>query len=114
MSIYLILTFATVTIFVHFHPAGWLVYPLAVLPALPIIGMLAVIRLYLKEEKDEVVRTVFVETLLWAIGATLASTTVWGFLENFTHVPHLDLYMVFPIFWAFYALIAPFSSRRYR
>lgn len=114
MTFYLILTFGTVTVFVHYHPTGWLIYPLAVLPALPIIAMLAVVALYLKEEKDEVVRTMFVETLLWGIGATLTVTTIWGFLENFTHVPHLDLYMVLPIFWVCVGLFSPLVKARYR
>lgn len=114
MSFYIVLTFATVTAFTHYHPTGWLIYPLAVLPALPILAMLMVVRLYLREEKDEVVRTVLVEALLWAIGATLSFTTTWGFLENFTHVPHLDLYLVFAIFWVCVGLFSPLVKARYR
>lgn len=114
LTIYVALTLVTVTTFVRFHPTGWLVYPLAILPALPVVALLVVVGLYLKEEKDEVVRTVFVETLLWAIGATLAFTTTWGFLENFTRVPHLALYLVFVIFSVFVGLFSPIASRRFR
>lgn len=114
ITFYMLFLVGTVTAFVRYHLTGWLTYPLAVLPSLPIIGTLIVMGLYIKEEKDEVVRAVFVESLLWGIGATLAATTTWGFLENFTHVPHLDLYMVFPIFWVCVGLFSPIANRRYR
>jgi xanthosine utilization system XapX-like protein len=100
--------------FVHQHPTGVLAYLLAVLPALPIIAMLALFGLYLREEKDEFQRTVLIESMLWSIGATLAVTTVWGFLENFVQVPHLDLYLVFPLFCFFVGISRPLLKMRYR
>jgi len=70
--------------------------------------------MYLAEEKDEFQRTVLVQSMLWGIGATLAVTSVWGLLENFVSVPHLDLFLVYPLFWAIVGMSAPVLKARYR
>jgi hypothetical protein len=101
MAFYVAFLVTAVWAFSRYHLTGALAYLLAVLPALPIVGMVVVVGMYLAEEKDEFQRTVLVQSLLWGIGATLSVTTVWGFLENFVQVPHLDLYLVFPLFWFF-------------
>ena len=114
MAAYCVCIVVSVTAVVHFHPAGVLAYALAVLPSLPIVGMLAVFALYLDEEKDDFQRTVMVQSILWSTGATLAATTIWGFLENFVHVPHLQLILIFPLYCAFWGIATPFVLRRYR
>jgi len=96
------------------HITGPLAYLLAALPALPIVAMLAIIGLYLAEEKDEFQRNVLVQSILWAVGATLSFTTIWGFLELFVAVPHFDLYLVFPLFWGLVGVASPLLKRRYR
>ncbi len=100
--------------FTRFHPPGLVAFGLATLPAIPIIGIIVVVGMYLAEEKDEFQRNVPIQTLLWALGATLAATTIWGFLEVFGQVPHLESYLVFPLFWAFVGVIAPFVKLGYR
>jgi uncharacterized YccA/Bax inhibitor family protein len=114
MTFYILFLIVTVWTFHHGHPSGLLAYGLAVLPALPIIASLIVVGIYLREEKDEVVRAIFVETLLWGIGATLTVTTIWGFLENFAQVKHMDLFLVFPIFWVFVGMSSAMVNARYR
>jgi 4-amino-4-deoxy-L-arabinose transferase-like glycosyltransferase len=111
---YLLFLVPAVWVFTHSHPTGWLAYALAVLPALPILAMQIVVGLYFKEEKDELLRTILIQSLLLAIGATLSLTTIWGFLENFVQVKHLDLYLVFPIFWAFVGFFSSMVNARYR
>lgn len=96
------------------HPTGVLAYALAVLPSIPIIGTIVAVGMYLAEEKDEFQRTVLVQSMLWGIGATLAVTSVWGFLENFVSVPHMDLFLVYPLFWAIVGMSAPVLKARYR
>jgi hypothetical protein len=85
-----------------------------VLPALPLIGALVGTGAYLTEEKDEFQRNLLIQSLLGGIGATLAATTVWGYLEDFTHVPHLDLILVYPAFWLFVAFSIPVVKLRYQ
>jgi hypothetical protein len=69
-------------------------YVVAVLPALPIIGIFAAIGRYLVEEQDEYVRMLMVRQTLWASGFTVSAATIWGFLDNFGLVGHLDGYWV--------------------
>ncbi len=114
MLLYVLLLVVSIWVFVHFHPTGLIAYLLAVLPALPIIGMLTVFGLYLAEEKDEFQRSVFIQSMLWSTGATLASTTVWGFLENFVHVRHVGLFLIFPLYCFFWGVFAPLVMRRYK
>ena len=73
------------------HAAAYLV---AILPALPIIGIFAALGRYLVEEQDEYVRMLMVRQILWASGLTLSLATVWGFLDNFGLVGHVDGYWV--------------------
>ena len=96
----------------HLH--GVAAYAVAILPALPILWALVAVGQYLREETDEFQRSLHVEYLLWGIGGTLAVTTVWGYLEDFVHVPRLDLVYVYPIFWLFVAIAMPVVRARYR
>jgi hypothetical protein len=114
MLLYVLFLVLAVWVFVHQHPAGVLAYALAVLPALPIVAMLAVFGLYLAEEKDEFQRWIFVQSMLWATGATLAASTVWGFMESFVQVPHLALIWIFPLYCFFWGISAALVMWRYR
>jgi hypothetical protein len=96
------------------HLKGLLAYPVAVLPALPILWVLIETGRYLAEEKDEFVRNLMVQCLLGGIGGTLAVTTVWGYMEDFARAPRLDLIWVYPIFWLFVGIAMPVVYRRYR
>jgi hypothetical protein len=96
------------------HPSGLLAYPLAVLPALPIVGALVCTGTYLAEETDEFQRSLLVQAVLGGIGVTLAATTAWGYLEHFVHTPHFDAIFVYPIFWFSTALAYPVVRLRYR
>lgn len=72
-------------------PVAWIV---AILPALPIIGIFAAIGLHLVEEQDEYVRMLMVRQTLWASGFALSIATMWGFLESFELVSHVEVYWV--------------------
>lgn len=86
--------------FKHRLLTGGVAYVAAVLPALPIIGIFAAMGRYLVEEQDEYIRTLMVRQTLWASGFALSIATVWGFLENFNLVEHVDAYSV-AIVWFF-------------
>lgn len=100
--------------FIYGHLRGILAYLVAVLPALPIVGALIGTGAYLGEEKDEFQRNLFVQSLLGGIGGTLAATTMWGYLEDFAHVPHLRLILVYPLFWLFVCISYGVVRLRYR
>jgi hypothetical protein len=107
-------SFVTALAFHHGHPTGVLAYVVAILPALPIIGALVATGLYLAEEKDEFQRNLLVQSLLGGIGAVLSAATVWGYLEDFAHAPHLDLIWVYPLFWLFAGITYGVVMLRYR
>ena len=98
----------------HGNLQGPLAWVVAVLPALPIIWVIFETGRYLADEKDEFQRSVLVQSLLGGIGGILAMTTIWGFLEDFALAPHLDLVLVYAIFWLFVFISYPVVRLRYR
>jgi len=82
---------------------------LALLPALPIIGVFGVMARYLVEESDEYIRSRFVQQALVATGLTLSICTAWGFLENFGVAPHVDAYYAAILWFGAQGLVALFT-----
>ena len=80
--------------FKHKLVPGDLQYVVAVLPALPIIGIFLAIGRYLIEEQDEYVRMLMVRQTLWASGFALSIATIVGFLQNFDLIGHVDAYYI--------------------
>ncbi|OYY68325.1 hypothetical protein [Sphingomonas sp. 28-63-12] len=81
-------------VFKAHEPSGPVAYAIAILPALPIIGMFAAIGRYLNEEQDEYVRMLAVRQTLIASAFALSIATAWGFLESFEVVGHVDSYFI--------------------
>jgi hypothetical protein len=61
--------------------------------------LMIVVALYLKEEKDDFQRELFIRALLWGTGVTLALTSFWSFVHLFAHFPPVDGFHVFVLFW---------------
>lgn len=95
-------------------PTGPLAWILAVAPALPVLAVIAIMGLYIREETDEFQRAVLVESMLWGMGLTLSATTVAGFLEMYVHTPPLQSFWAFPLFCGAMGLSQGFVRRRYR
>jgi hypothetical protein len=95
---YALFLMASVYAFKHDLVAGALAWIAAVLPALPIVGIFAAIGRYLVEESDEYLRMLMVRQTLWASGFALTIATIWGFLESFGLVNHVEPYAV-AILW---------------
>ena len=87
-------------LFQQHRVGGGMAYVVAALPALPIIGIFVAIWRYLVEERDEYLRMLMVRQSLIASGLTLSIVTVWGFLESFGLVVHLDAYFVAVVWFA--------------
>jgi hypothetical protein len=98
--IYAALLIGAVYGFKHHLFSGPIAYVAAVLPALPIIAIFGAMGRYLVEERDEYIRMILVRQTLWASGFALSVATVWGFLESFNLVEHVDAYSV-AIVWFF-------------
>ena len=90
--LYALALIGSIMIFKRAHPSGPLAYILAILPALPIVGIVAAMGRYLVEEGDEYLRAMEVRKSLIATGFMLTVTTCWGFLQSFDLLPHADFY----------------------
>lgn len=98
--IYAAFLIAAVYLFKHQLLSGPIAYVAAILPALPIIGILGAIGRYLTEETDEYLRMMMVRQALIASGFALSIATIWGFLENFDLVGHVYAYYVQVLWFA--------------
>ena len=96
----------------HLHPAGALAVLCASVQSSPIIAFIIILGLYLAEEKDEFQKAVWVQSMLWATGATLSVTTFWGSMEKYSQVRHLDISWVQFLFCV--AMIAAIGANRWR
>ncbi|HEX3967183.1 MAG TPA: hypothetical protein VHW70_04395 [Edaphobacter sp.] len=114
MLLYLVFLFIAQWTFHHHPPTGPLIYLLAILPALPLIGSLALIGLYITEESDEFERSIIVQSMLWGLGGALSVGTIWGFLEDYAKAPHISIFHVYLFFWIFMGISTPFIRMRYR
>ena len=87
MSFYLIALFGASYAFREELVSGPAAYVLAVIPALPIIGVFWAVMRLLVEEPDEFMRLMMVRQALIATGFCLTVMTIWEFLQNFDLVP---------------------------
>ena len=78
MGAYVLTILGAAWAFKHHAPTGPLAYVLALLPGLAIVGTIVSVGMYIAEETDEFQRTILVQSMMCAIGATLSITTVWG------------------------------------
>ena len=87
MSVYLVTLFAAVRAFRAEMVSGVPAYALAILPALPVIGVFWAVMRLLVEEPDEFLRMMIARQCLIATGFCLTVMTIWEFLQNFDLVP---------------------------
>lgn len=83
MAIYLVTLFAAVWLFRHDQVNATLAWPLALAPAVPVIGVFWAVMRFIVEEQDEFIRMLIVRQCLVATGFCLTVMTVWEFLQNF-------------------------------
>ena len=87
MCIYILTLFIAVKAFRADAVSGAAAYALAILPALPVIGVFWAVMRLLVEEPDEFIRLIHVRQCLVATGFCLTVMTVWEFLQNFDLAP---------------------------
>lgn len=91
-ALYAVLLLGVSWLFARHLIGGPLAWFAAILPALPILGIFAAIGRYLVEEQDEYVRMMMARQSLIASGFALGVATVWGFLESFGMVGHVEAF----------------------
>ncbi len=113
-ALIIVLALASAAAFHLWHLKGLPAYPVAVLPALPVLWLLVEWGRFLAQEKDEFQRNVLIQSMLGGIGGILATTMIWGYLEAYAHAPHLDPAWIFPLFVLFMAIARLLVTLRYR
>lgn len=94
MAVYVVSLFVAKYLVARGLVDGPLVWFLALLPGLALVGAFYAIAMLIIEQKDEFIRMLIVRKTLIGTGVALSLATVWGFLESFGLVPHADAYWV--------------------
>ena len=89
---------------------GPVVWILGLIPGLAVVGIFYAIAMLIIEQKDEFIRMLIVRQTLIGTAVALSISTVWGFLENFGLVAHVDAYWV-AIIWFFGFGLGGFINR---
>ncbi len=76
--------------------------------------MFVAMGLYLREETDEFQRAMQIESSLWATGIVMVICAIWGFLEMFHLAPHVEAWVVVPVWSMALGFANIFTRRRYR
>lgn len=85
-------------------PTAWI---LAAVVTAPVIGQLWA-TLALMNDSDEFMRALTAKQFILATFFTMAVATLWGFGESFAGAPHIPLWVIYPLFWACFGVVAPF------
>ena len=69
--------------------------------------------LSLMNESDEFILALIARQFILAAGLAMAIASVWGFGESYAGAFHLPAWLIYPLFWACFGVVAPFvrSSR---
>ncbi|HSY36450.1 MAG TPA: hypothetical protein VK814_11920 [Acidobacteriaceae bacterium] len=104
MSLYVLVLVAAVWIVKHTHPHGWLLYTIAVVPAVPMLAMMGALGVYLQEEKDEYIRLITMRSLLVGTAALLAMLVVNDFLRSISGAGALPVFTSWIVFFLVFGL----------
>lgn len=99
MTAYVLFLVLAKWMFKHGLAQGVWAYALALLPALPIIGVFWAVMRLLVEQTDEYLRMLLVRQCLFATGFALFVTTIREWLQNFDLIPAGDGGFGAAFFW---------------
>lgn len=94
MIAYMLTLFLAISLIRSGQAVGTFAWLLAILPGLCVAVVFWAVGRLLVEETDEYLRMLLVRQVLIATGLTLSIVTVYGFLENFGLVNHIDGFYV--------------------
>jgi hypothetical protein len=101
MAVYFVIYFGCFAAHLWWLTAERWMWLLAVLPVLPIVGVIAVMGKYLRLETDEFKREVLVRCLLWGCAGAVSVSLMGGFLWIFGWKGHMPPFLGFWVFFAF-------------
>lgn len=81
---------------------GALIWVLALIPGIAMVGAFYAVGMLIIEQKDEFIRMLVLRQLVMGTGIALSFAAIWGFLENFGLVDQITtLYFVAVFFGGF-------------
>jgi hypothetical protein len=83
------------------HATGLSLWALAVLPVIPMVGVIVVFGRYLRDERDEFKRDVVVRCLLWGTAGCVAVDLLSGFLRIYGWTGEFPPFTSFSVFFVF-------------
>ena len=98
--LYLGSLFAATMLIEDGDPITALSIAIAIVPGIAVAGYFWAIARLIVEMKDEFLRMLQIRQALIATGISLSAASIWGFLESFDQVPHIDAFW-WPIVWFF-------------
>lgn len=104
MSLYVLLFFLCMELVKKVPMHGWVLYGLAVIPAVPVLAVLVILGLYLQEEADEYLRMLAVRSLMIATGALLGIIVVNDSLRAIANGSALGPFVCFVVFFGVFGL----------
>ncbi|WP_260599861.1 hypothetical protein [Sphingomonas endolithica] len=97
---YVVLLFASNLMVDRWRPGGTILVVLAILPAMPLVAVIAIMGFYLAEERDDFLRARLVTAMLVGLGVLLATATIWGFLQLADVIGSPPTFLAFPLWCA--------------
>lgn len=94
MDCYILFLFLALRLVPTHRVTGALAWVLGALPGVAVAGIFWALGRLMIEETDEYLRMLIVRQTLWASGFALSIATLWGFLESFEIVGHVESYYV--------------------
>jgi hypothetical protein len=81
------------------HLSRPVLYALALLSAVPVVGIIVTIGKYLATEKDEFIRNMVTQALLWGLGVMMVVESIYAFLAVYAWAVPPLLFMDIDIFF---------------
>lgn len=84
--------------------AAW---ALALIVSAPVAGQIWA-TLSLIRESDEFVAGLIAKQFILSSGIAMALFCAWGFGESYADAPHAPGWLIYPLFWGVFGIVAPF------
>jgi hypothetical protein len=110
VAMYFVIYFACFGAHFWLHLAGVWVWVLAILPVLPMVGVIAMMGRYLRDETDEYKRDVTIRCVLWGTAGAVSASMLGGFLWIFGWKGHMLPFCDFYVF-ALFMMVAKLTYK---
>ena len=113
MLVYVIVLPPLVWVRANTAVAGSIPTIMAIVAALPVLGIFASWGRYLSDERDEYHRSIALQRIAIATNVTMGAAVVWGFLQAFGAMPLVEAYWI-PFVWVVVQGVFGFTTLRSR